>query len=211
MLCRVDAEQIKQIPSRGPLILVGNHINFLEVPLIYPRLQKASPVTGFAKVETWDNPIMGWLFDLYGAIPVHRGEADLTAIKRSLAVLERGHILVVTPEGTRSGHGHLLPAHPGMVMLALLSKAPILPIACYGHETYRQKFSRLQRVDFHVTVGRAFTLDPCDEKVTRELRQRMADEIMYQLSALLPSQNRGVYTDLNRATQRYLKFVDLGN
>jgi 1-acyl-sn-glycerol-3-phosphate acyltransferase len=211
LLCQVDAEQLKQMPARGPLILVSNHVNFLDVPIIYPRLQSASPITAFAKAETWDNPIMGRLFDFYGAIPIRRGEADLTAIKRGLAALKQGYIVAVTPEGTRSNHGCLLRGHPGVVTLALLSKAPLLPIAHYGHESYRQDFSRLRRLDFHAAVGRPFVLDPQGNKVTSEVRQHMADEIMYQLAALLPPRYQGVYADPTQATQSYLRFVDLGS
>jgi len=210
LLCRVHAEQLKRVPARGPLILVSNHVNFLEIPIIYTRMQPASPVTAFAKAETWDNPIMGRLFDFYGAIPIRRGEADLAAIKRGLSALEQGYIVAVTPEGTRSNHGRLLPGHPGVAVLALLSKAPLLPIVHYGHESYRQDFSRLRRLDFHVVVGEPFVLDARGRKVTRDVRQQMADEIMYQLAALLPPRYRGAYADLNRATQHYLHFIELG-
>jgi 1-acyl-sn-glycerol-3-phosphate acyltransferase len=209
LLCRVDADQLKRVPARGPLILVSNHVNFLEVPIIYTRMKHASPVTAFAKAETWDNPIMGRLFSFYGAIPIRRGEADLTAIKRGLAALKQGHIVAVTPEGTRSSHGRLLPGHPGVATLALLSKAPLLPIVHYGHESYRQDFSHLRRLDFHVAVGKCFILDPCGEKVTSEVRQRMTNEIMYQLATLLPAKYRGAYANLGRATQRYLRFVNV--
>jgi 1-acyl-sn-glycerol-3-phosphate acyltransferase len=209
LLCRVDADQLKRVPTRGPLILVSNHVNFLEVPIIYTRMKHASPVTAFAKAETWDNPIMGRLFSFYGAIPIRRGEPDLTAIKRGLAALNKGHIVAVTPEGTRSNHGRLLPGHPGVATLALLSKVPLLPIVHYGHESYRKDFSRLRRLDFHVAVGRTFILDTRGEKVTREVRQRMTGEIMYQLAALLPAKYRGAYADLAQATQHYLRFVDL--
>ena len=210
LLCRVDADQLKRLPSRGPLILVSNHVNFLGVPIIYTRMQSASPVTGFAKAETWDNPFMGRLFDIWGAIPIRRDQADLTAIKRAVAALKQGHIVAVTPEGTRSNHGCLLPGHPGVTTLALLSKAPLIPIVHYGHESYRQDFSRLRRSDFHVVVGKPFILDSRGNKVTSTVRQQMTDEIMYQLAALLPAQYRGVYADFNQATQRYLHFVDLG-
>ena len=52
LLCRVDDAQLALVPARGPLILVANHINFLEVPLLYTYLQPR-PVTGLAKAETW--------------------------------------------------------------------------------------------------------------------------------------------------------------
>ena len=74
-ICRVDDSQLVHVPERGPLIIVANHVNFLEVPLLFTHLQPR-PVTGFAKAETWDNPAMALLFNLWGAIPLERGEAD---------------------------------------------------------------------------------------------------------------------------------------
>jgi 1-acyl-sn-glycerol-3-phosphate acyltransferase len=209
LMCRVQAEQLKRVPAHGPLILVSNHINFLEIPIIYTRLQTSCPITGFVKAETWNNPIMGRIFNIWGAIPVHRGQADLTAIKRGLSALRQGHIVAVTPEGTRSNHGRMMRGHPGVVTLALLSGAPVLPVAHYGHEKYRQDFSRLRRSDFNVVVGEPFVLNSCGTKVTSEVRQQMTEEIMYQLAKLLPERYRGAYANLKLATEYYLQFVNL--
>ncbi len=206
LLCRLDVAQLGRVPERGPLIIVSNHINFLEIPVVYTHLIPR-PVTGFAKAETWDNPILGYLFTLWGAIPLRRGEVDLVALRRALAELEAGKIVAVAPEGTRSGHGRLQRGHPGVVWLALRSRAPLLPLVYYGGEEFRNKISRLKRTDFRVEVGRAFYLDAGAEKVTQEVREQMTDEIMYQLAALLPPANRGVYANRDLATETYLRFL----
>ncbi len=205
-LCRLDASQLAQVPARGPLILVSNHINFLEVPLLYAHLQPR-PVTAFAKVETWDNPILAPLFDLGGAIPLRRGEADTAALRQALAALEAGQILAVAPEGTRSGHGRLQRGHPGVVMLALHSGAPLLPVAHYGGEGFKRNLTRLRRTPVHIVVGQPFHLDSRGARVTREVRRQMTDEIMYQLAALLPPAYRGYYADLAAASETYLRFT----
>jgi 1-acyl-sn-glycerol-3-phosphate acyltransferase len=207
ILCRVDDAQLAKVPAHGPLILVANHINFLEVPLLYSHLHPRR-LTGFAKIETWNNPAMAFLFDLFGAIPLRRGEADVAAIRRGLEVLEAGHILAVAPEGTRSGHGRLQRGHPGVVMLALRSGAPLLSMVYYGGESFRRNLTSLRRTDFHIVVGNPFYLNAAG-KVTREMRQQMTDEIMYQIAALLPPDYRGYYSDLSAATETYLRFPDL--
>ena len=172
---------------------------------MFTRLQPR-PVTGFAKAETWNNPAMGALFNLWGAIPLKRGEADVVAIRRGLEVLEDGKILAVAPEGTRSGNGHLQKGHPGVVMLALRSGAPLLPVIYYGGEGFRRNVTRLRRTDFHIIVGQQFALNVQDSVLSREVRQQITDEIMYQLAALLPIPYRGYYSDLGAATEKYLKF-----
>lgn len=210
ILCRIDDTQLSLVPGRGPLILVTNHINFLDVPLLYTHLLPR-PVAGLIKAETWDNPAMGWLFDVAGgdaAIPVRRGEADREALRRGLAALETGRILALAPEGTRSGHGRLQRGQPGMVVLALHSGAPIWPVVYYGGESFRLNVRRLQRTAFNILVGRPFHLEAGGVRVTREVRQQMADEIMYQMAALLPPAYRGVYADLGAATEGYLRFPE---
>jgi len=196
---------LARVPDRGPLIIVGNHINFLDAPLLYTHLVPR-PMAGFAKAETWDNPALRVLVDLWGAIPLQRGEADMVALRQALKSLEAGRILGVAPEGTRSGHGRLQPAHPGVVFLALRSGAPLLPLVHYGGELFWHNLPRLQRTDFHVVVGQPFYLDPGGVRVTRQVRRQVVDEIMYQVAALLPPAYRGVYCDLTAATQAYLRF-----
>ena len=204
ILCRVDDAQLTRVPDRGPLIIVANHVNFLEVPLLYTHLQPRS-VTGFAKAETWDNPALGALFDLGRAIPLRRGEADMDALRKGFAVLEEGGILAVAPEGTRSRHGRLLRARPGVVMIALHSGATILPIAHWGGESFGKNIKRMKRTDFHVKVGQPFRLQ-ADGKMTRQARKQAADEIMLQIAALLPQEYHGEYAGKGAAL-KYLQFT----
>jgi 1-acyl-sn-glycerol-3-phosphate acyltransferase len=206
VLCRVDDAQLARVPERGPMILVANHVNFLEVPLVFTHLQPR-PVTGFAKAETWDNPIMARLFNLWGAIPIKRGEADMEALRQGLSFLEAGYILAVSPEGTRSNDGRLLRGHPGVVLLAQRTGAPLLPVVYYGGERFRDNLTRLRRTDFHIIVGHSFYLQTEGIKLSREVRQHMVDEVMYQLAALLPPEYRGAYTNLAAATDQYLRFT----
>ncbi len=203
ILCRVDDAQVARIPARGPLILVINHINFLDPPLMFTHLQPR-PQSGFAKAETWANPVLHLLADLWGAIPLHRGEADRTALRLGLKALEEGRILGVAPEGTRSGDGCLARAQPGVTFLALHSQAPVLAVAHYGGELFWSNLRRLRRTDVHIAVGHPFRLQADGVKVTREVRQEMADEIMLQVAALLPPQYRGVYATMP-PSQNYLQ------
>ena len=205
ILCRVDDAQVAQVPDQGPLILVANHINFLEVPLLYTHLQPR-PVTGFAKAELWDNLALRQLIKLWEAIPLERGEADTSAIRQALKALKANRILAIAPEGTRSGHGRLQRGRPGAVFLALHSGASLLPVVYHGGEKFWHNLARLHRTDFHIAVGQPFYLEAGEAKVTQDVRQRMVDEIMYQMAALLPPAYRGVYSDLAAASEIYLRF-----
>jgi len=205
LLCRIDDEQLARVPDQGPLILVANHVNILEIPILYTRLQPRL-VTGFAAAYRWKALWTRWLLEVCGAIPLRRGEADIAALRKALELLKAGHIFAIAPEGTRSEHGRLQKTHPGVVLLALHSGAPLLPVVYYGAEHYRENLRRLRRTDFHIVVGEPFYVDAGGIKVTRQVRQQILDEIMYQMAALLPPAYRGVYSDLNAATEKYLSF-----
>ncbi len=207
-ICRVHPEQMQKIPPRGPMIVITNHINFLDAPILYVHTQPR-PMRGFAKIETWDSAFLGFLFTTWNAIPVRRGEADMKAVRQGVAALKDGHFLCIAPEGTRSGHGRLLKGHAGMVTFALLSGAPFLPLAHYGCENYRKNLRKLKRTDFNIVVGEPFRLKTDKKKVTHAEREQMTDEIMYQLAKLLPPEYRGEYADLNNATQTYIEPIQL--
>jgi 1-acyl-sn-glycerol-3-phosphate acyltransferase len=204
-LCRVDDTQLPLIPSHGPLILVANHINFLDAPMIATHLLPR-PITGFAKIETWDNPLIGKLFDLWGAIPLHRGQGDIAAFRQAERALANGKILAIAPEGTRSGHGQLQRGHAGVVLLAQRSQAPLLPLVYYGNELFHENLRRLKRTPFHIAVGKLFHVR-APARVRPDERQAIADEIMYQLARLLPARYRGYYADLTQTTTNYLDFT----
>jgi 1-acyl-sn-glycerol-3-phosphate acyltransferase len=206
ILCNIDDSQLAQVPRHGPLIIASNHVNFMDIPLLFTHLQPRK-VTGFAKVETWDNFAMKLLFNLWGAIPIKRGEADMRAIREGLDALEQGKILAIAPEGTRSGHGRLGKGHPGIVILAYHSHAPILPVVYYGGERLRDNLNRFRRTNFTIRVGKIFNLQFPAGKLSRDVRDKMLEEIMFQIAQLLPEDYRGNYSDLSKSTIDYLHYA----
>jgi 1-acyl-sn-glycerol-3-phosphate acyltransferase len=206
VLCRIEKDELDKVPANGPMILALNHIGSLEVPLLRAQVRH-SRVISLAKIETWDNKLMGWLFDVWESIPIRRGEVDLGALRQCLACLSAGDILGVAPEGTRSNDGRLLSGRPGIVLIGLHSGAPILPVAHWGVEDFPKNIQHLKRTDFHIRVGKPFTLDAKGEKVNSRIRQEMADEIMYQIASLMPEKYRGKYSYSTMPPTKYLRFA----
>ena len=203
-LCRIDDTQLQKVPQHGPLIVITNHINLVEAPVLYTRLQPRT-ITGFVAAYRWQSPFFRWLLNSTNAIPLRRGTADMSAIRLALKRLKQGAILTIAPEGTRSEHGRLQRGHAGTVLLALHSGAPLLPVVCYGNERFSQNLRRLRRTDIHLAVGEPFHLDARAERVTRRIRQEMSETVMYQLATLLPPEYRGLYADLERANDKYIR------
>jgi 1-acyl-sn-glycerol-3-phosphate acyltransferase len=131
----------------------------------------------------------------------------MAAMRKSLDALEKGFILGIAPEGTRNKTGAMIKAQPGIVTLALHSKAPLLPMGNWGGESFLRNLKSLKRTDFAIRIGEPFRVNPRGERMTGELRQKIADEMMYKVAALLPERYRGVYSDLENATERYLERI----
>ncbi len=208
IVCKVYDEELKKVPLTGPMILIINHINFLELPILYPRIH-TDLGTGFSKEENWDSPLYRLLFNIWDVIPINREEVDLSAIRQGLEALEQGRILFITPEGTRSHHGRLQEGKPGVAFIAQHSGAPVVPVACYGGEKFNENLKHLRRTEFHIAVGNPFYVDTGDIRVTRKVRREITDEMMYQIAALLPPPYRGIYADLDHATETHLHFESL--
>ncbi|MBI5953868.1 MAG: 1-acyl-sn-glycerol-3-phosphate acyltransferase [Chloroflexi bacterium] len=205
--CRIDAPDLQTVPMQGPLIVITNHTGQIEVPLLFAHLQPRK-MTGWAKVEAWDNKFLNWVFNVWGIIPVRRGEADMQALKAALRALEKGYVFGIAPEGTRNRNGILIRAQPGTVTLALRTGAPVLPLAHWGGEKLMKNLKRFKRTDFHIRLGQPFKVDTQGIKVTSEIRQQIVDEMMYKIAELLPPEYRGVYSDLSKATGKFLVNVD---
>ena len=207
ILCRIDAPNIDEFPQKGPLIVISNHTGQLEVPVFFGQLAPR-PITGWAKMEAWDNAFLNWLFDLWGLIPVRRGEADTSALRKAIKALNDGFIFGLAPEGTRNKTGRLIRAHPGAVMLATRSNAPILPLAHWGGEDFLKNLPRFKRTDFHIRVGKPFKLVVDGVKLTREIRQQIADEMMLRIAELMPPEYHGAYENVMLGEKKFTVIVE---
>jgi 1-acyl-sn-glycerol-3-phosphate acyltransferase len=205
-LCRVDDAQVERIPRQGPLILVTNHVNFLDVPVLYTHLFPR-PLTTLIKSENWDHVITRNFFEFGGGIPIRRGEVDLRAFRLAKNALDNNRIIIIAPEGTRSGTGLLQKGRSGVVLLALRSGAPIQPIACYGGEEFRHNISHFRRTNLKIVAGAPFRLNAERASLDRGVREEITREIMLQIAALLPDAYRGVYAGLDHPSEEFLVFA----
>jgi 1-acyl-sn-glycerol-3-phosphate acyltransferase len=185
-----DVRGMDNVPRHGPLILVSNHFNTADPPVLTWAMPRR--VVWMAKKELFDNLMIGTLFRLFGLIPVRRFEADLSALRKSLRALKRGQVLGMFPEGTRSAGKGLTAGEPGTAVLALRSGAPILPVAIWGTEHVKLPRDLLRRTPISVRFGQPFRL-PETRRVTKAQVASGTDEIMRRIAELLPPQYRGVY------------------
>ncbi|MBU1877634.1 MAG: 1-acyl-sn-glycerol-3-phosphate acyltransferase, partial [Chloroflexi bacterium] len=98
VLMKWEVTGIEHIPMQGPLIVVANHISFLDGVFLAMAIPRQ--VHLFMKVEGLNIPILGGFLGLWGAFPVRRGVVDRLALRKALDVLDEDKVLGVFPEGT---------------------------------------------------------------------------------------------------------------
>lgn len=210
ILCKIDKDakaELNKFPAQGPMIAYMNHIQALEMPLLYVHLLPR-PISAMAKAEFWNSRFLVWVFALWRLVPVRRGEADLDAMRKSISMIkEEGYIFGIAPEGTRTRDGKLQRAHPGIVPIALKTGAPLKAIAHWGAEKFPANFKHLKRTDFHIRVGENFYLDPHGKRVNSKVRQEMVDEIMIVLARLMPAEYRGYYANKVEQELKYIRYA----
>jgi len=183
----------------GPLIIVTNHISLFDAALV---LVIPFQVVVLAAHKHRFNPVLQLAHRIGYCIFVRRGTADHRAIKQALRVLEHGGVLLVAPEGTRSGTGILGRGRVGAAYLALKSGATILPMALLGTGTVIRSLMQGRRPEITVRVGEPFNLNKnrLGEQNNRfgkaQLTEVTDKEIMPRIAELLPPARRGVYAEI---------------
>ncbi len=178
----IDADNV---PKTGPVIIAPNHVSYLDPPTAGSGYRR---VTHFmAKQELFKIPVLGWLIKAVGSFPVKQHSADRAALRTALDLLAKGEVVCIFPEGTRSLDGKLLPAQAGIGMVALKSRAPVVPVALIGTDRVlppHSSFFHFAKVK--VVYGKPLTFDDLYESgMDREAVEEVGRRIMSAISDLL--------------------------
>ena len=129
---------MEHIPKDGALIIASNHRSFMDPWVIGMMLRR--PIYYVAKTELFLYRPIAWLLSSLGAFPVVRGNGDRDAMDAAKRILERGDVVVIFPEGTRTRPGGLGTPKRGVGRLALETGAPVVPVALIGTEAIRERW-----------------------------------------------------------------------
>jgi 1-acyl-sn-glycerol-3-phosphate acyltransferase len=206
LVMKLETTGRDNIPPTGPVIMMINHIAFLDPVILtgfFPRY-----LISMAKVEAIEDNIIGPLIKAFDAFPVNRGAGDRQALRTAFDVLDAGLALLIAPEGHRSETSELGEAHEGIAYVAQRAHVPIVPVAISGTAQFKHNIKRLKRTTVMYRFGQPFYLEAGNDRANSDMLKQMTDEAMYQLAALLPPEQRGLYANLDEATARYVKFIN---
>ena len=124
---RIELQVNGQPPAQGPLLLVVNHISWLDILVLH--------AAGFcrfvSKADIKDWPVLGMMATGAGTLYIARDSRRdaLRVVHHMHDALLRGEVVAVFPEGTTSDGQTLLPFHANLIQAAISAQAPVLPVA----------------------------------------------------------------------------------
>jgi 1-acyl-sn-glycerol-3-phosphate acyltransferase len=193
-IARVTVEGTDDLPIGGPLIIAANHMSNVDPPFIggwlAPALQHRP--TFLAKESLFKGPL-GLLIRSLGAEPVKSGGNDIGAYRVAKGILDKGGVLAILPEGTRSFDGVMTQPKPGVSLLATRTGAPVLPVGISGTAQLIGREKTLPNIGTRIILraGKPFHLT-IPAGVDRRAALADADiELMRRIAALVEPRHRG--------------------
>ncbi len=131
----------ERVPRKRGFLMCMNHTSMLDVIPPYSFLWRK--IHFMAKRELFKKRIGAWFFGAMGAFPVNRGGADVTAIRKTMDLLDKGRIVCMFPQGTRRPDvdPRETPVRGGAGMIAFHTKADVLPV-CLRTKSHHVKWFR---------------------------------------------------------------------
>jgi len=194
LVARVEIHGMDNLPKEGAFIIATNHLGMMDVTLLYYAIDRWDVFVPVA--EKWEEVgFLRWLGKYLNFVFIDRFNPDLKAMRRMISLMEKGHTLVIAPEGTRSRVGSMIEGKPGASYLAAKLKRPIVPIGLAGTEDNAivGNLRRLRRSSVLINAGKPFSLPPLSPKDRDTALKLYTDEIMCRIAALIPERYRGVY------------------
>jgi 1-acyl-sn-glycerol-3-phosphate acyltransferase len=144
---------LENVPRSGGALLAANHQSYLDPPLIGAYLPREMHF--MARRTLFRNPLFGAIIGRLNAFAIERDTADVKGVKNAIERLQRGNLLLVFPEGTRTRDGTVGRMKAGIGTLAERAAVPIVPVLIVGARDVWPKgavFPRLGRIS--IVYGR---------------------------------------------------------
>ena len=140
---KVNKSSKRYLPKKA--ILMSNHISLLDFVLYLIVFFWRNIHFLIAEVMFNKGKLFSWFLYKLGGIFVDRNACDFSFVERSLKVLDNNGIVGIFPQGRLPVNGKPFPFKPGIVLVALRTDAPIVPVYTDGN------YGLFKRV--HVIIG----------------------------------------------------------
>lgn len=115
-LYRVRAYGMKNVPCKGPLLILCSHQSFLDP--IFAQSWVSRNFHFVARESLWESKVMAALLNPLFVVPIKQGAGDISAMRRIIAKLKAGCAVCLFPEGSRTWDGTVQEVKPGFGLIS---------------------------------------------------------------------------------------------
>lgn len=178
---------VENIPIKGGCIIVANHSSYFDFfSLISVSKRK---IFFLAAEKFFKGKIWGILVRGTSQIMVDRTNKDKSAsINQAKNALDKGEILGIFPEGTRSPDGEIHRVYTGAARLALDAKVSIIPVGIKGAYDILPRGKRFPKIkkQIEIRIGSPMNFENYyKEKNDNVLLEKITKEIIDEIKRLL--------------------------
>lgn len=172
LMYNIKIEGRENIPNESHVIYAGNHVSYIDPPLI--ALASRKTIAYMAKKELFydDNKLLRFLVHSLGAFAVNREKPEIATFKTVKAVFNTSWSLGIFPQGRIIKEPQITQVHKGFIMFAKKFKADIVPVGICGFDGYAKK---LFEKNITVKIGKpiSYTLD--ENVIMREWARQICE------------------------------------
>ncbi|HEU5223538.1 MAG TPA: lysophospholipid acyltransferase family protein [Candidatus Lumbricidophila sp.] len=193
LMARFKFRNPERVPETGAFVLAPNHYSEIDPLIVGAAAWKLGRAPRFlAKASLFKLPVAGWVLRASGQIPVERaGSKSHTALKAAEALVSKGRMVIVYPEGSLTRDPDLWPMRgkTGAVRIALERGIPIIPTAHWGTQKimprYGKTISVFPRKTVEFAFGEPLDLSKYQGKLDQATLTAATSELMNRIADLL--------------------------
>lgn len=134
VMYRIDKRDLEQVPDKGGVLLVANHISFVDALVIGGAIRR--PVRFVMDAHIFDIPVLNFIFRVAGTVPILPKKVDeevyQDAFARVAEYLAAGEVVCIFPEGALTRDGDIHEFRPGLSRILAETPVPVVPLALRG-------------------------------------------------------------------------------
>ena len=172
LMYNIKIEGRENVPNNSHVIYAGNHLSYIDPPLIALATQKR--IAYMAKKELFEdeNKLLRFLVHTLGAFAVNREKPEIATFKTVKAVFNTPWSLGIFPQGRIIKEPEIAHVHKGFIMFAKKFKADIVPVGICGFDGYAKKL-----FEKHITVkvGKPISYELDEDVIMREWARQICE------------------------------------